>query len=70
MILEVPEISYTLNMKKAELAVHKVINNRKVNNKDAQKNTQALNYFEHYGAGTSEIRRMLIGRELFRDTQR
>lgn len=45
MILEVPEIPYTLNMKKVELAVHKVIHGREVNNKDALKNPQALNYF-------------------------
>ena len=44
-ILEVPEIPYTLNMKKVELAVHKVIHGKEVSNKDALKNPRALEYF-------------------------
>ncbi len=52
-ILEVPEIPYTLNMKKVELAVNKVIHGREVNNKDALKNPLALNFF----ANREELRR-------------
>jgi len=44
-ILEVTDIPYTLNMKKVELAVHKVIHGRDVKNKDALKNPEALDFF-------------------------
>jgi acetoacetyl-CoA synthetase len=44
-ILTVPDIPYTLNMKKVELAVQKMIHGREVKNKDALKNPEALNYF-------------------------
>ncbi len=44
-ILEVPAIPYTLNMKKVELAVKKVIQNQPVKNKDALSNPQALDFF-------------------------
>jgi acetoacetyl-CoA synthetase len=36
--LPVPDIPYTLNMKKVELAVKKVIQNQAVSNKDALRN--------------------------------
>lgn len=44
-ILTVPDIPYTLNMKKVELAVQKMIHGREVKNKDALKNPEALDYF-------------------------
>ncbi len=44
-ILAVPDIPYTLNMKKVELAVKKVIHNKPVLNKDALKNPEALDYY-------------------------
>jgi len=44
-ILAVPDIPYTLNMKKVELAVRKVIHNQPVLNKDALRNPEALDYF-------------------------
>ena len=44
-IIEVPAIPYTLNMKKVELAVKKVIQNQPVKNKDALSNPQALNFY-------------------------
>jgi acetoacetyl-CoA synthetase len=44
-ILAVPEIPYTLNMKKVELAVKKVIHNQPVLNKDALRNPGALDYY-------------------------
>ena len=44
-IIEVPAIPYTLNMKKVELAVKKVIQNEVVKNKDALSNPQVLDYF-------------------------
>ncbi|MCP4118374.1 MAG: acetoacetate--CoA ligase [Desulfobacteraceae bacterium] len=44
-ILAVPDIPYTLNMKKVELAVRKVIHGQEVKNKDALKNPEALDYF-------------------------
>jgi len=50
-IVSVPDIPYTLNMKKVELAVKKVIHSQEVKNKDALKNPESLDYF----AGISEI---------------
>ncbi len=44
-IISVPDIPYTLNMKKVELAVKKVISNQPVLNKDALRNPEALDYF-------------------------
>ncbi len=44
-IIAVPDIPYTLNMKKVELAVKKVIEGQAVLNKDALKNPEALDYF-------------------------
>jgi acetoacetyl-CoA synthetase len=41
----VADIPYTLNMKKVELAVRKVIHNQAVRNKDALRNPDALEYF-------------------------
>jgi len=44
-IITVPDIPYTLNMKKVELAVQKMIHGREVKNKDALKNPEALDFF-------------------------
>jgi len=44
-ILAVPEILYTLNMKKVELAVKKVIQGQEVKNKDALKNPEILGFY-------------------------
>ncbi|MFH1153260.1 MAG: acetoacetate--CoA ligase [Pseudomonadota bacterium] len=44
-IINIPDIPYTLNMKKVELAVKKVIHNQEVKNKDALKNPEALDYY-------------------------
>ena len=41
-VITVPDIPYTLNMKKVELAVKNVIHNQPVLNKDALKNPEAL----------------------------
>lgn len=46
-IIAVPDIPYTLNMKKVELAVKKVIMGQPVLNKDALKNPESLDYFEN-----------------------
>jgi acetoacetyl-CoA synthetase len=45
-ILAVPEIPYTLNMKKVELAVKKVIQGQEVLNRDALMNPQSLDYYK------------------------
>ena len=50
-IIPVPDIPYTLNMKKVELAVKKVIHNQEVKNKDALRNPEALDYY----AGIAEL---------------
>ncbi|MGD9973465.1 MAG: acetoacetate--CoA ligase [Desulfatirhabdiaceae bacterium] len=50
-ILSVPDVPYTLNMKKVELAVKKTIQGEAVLNKDALKNPEALNYY----AGLQEL---------------
>ncbi len=44
-ILAVPDVPYTLNMKKVELAVKKVIHNKPVTNKDALRNPEALDFY-------------------------
>ena len=44
-IVAAPEIPYTLNMKKVELAVRKMIHNQPVTNRDALKNPEALDFF-------------------------
>jgi acetoacetyl-CoA synthetase len=44
-IIAVPDIPYTLNMKKVELAVQKMIHGREVKNKDALKNPESLDFF-------------------------
>ncbi len=50
-ILTTPDIPYTLNMKKVELAVKKVIEGKTVLNKDALRNPEILDYF----AGLKEL---------------
>jgi acetoacetyl-CoA synthetase len=49
-IVSVPDIPYTLNMKKVELAVKKVIMSQPVLNKDALKNPEALDHFANIKA--------------------
>jgi len=44
-IVEVPDIPYTLNMKKVELAVKKIIEGLPVLNKDALRNPEALEFY-------------------------
>jgi acetoacetyl-CoA synthetase len=45
-IICVPDIPYTLNMKKVELAVKKVVENKPVTNKDALLNPEVLEYYK------------------------
>jgi len=47
LILETPDIPYTLNMKKVESAVTNIINGRTVSNKDALINPGSLDYYEN-----------------------
>ncbi len=44
-IVAVPDIPYTLNMKKVELAVRNVIHGEPVKNKDALRNPEALDFY-------------------------
>jgi acetoacetyl-CoA synthetase len=46
LILETPDIPYTLNMKKVESAVTNIVNGRAVSNKDALINPASLDYYE------------------------
>jgi acetoacetyl-CoA synthetase len=46
-IIAVPEIPYTLNMKKVELAVKQTIHGQVVKNRDALRNPNALDTFKH-----------------------
>ncbi len=46
-MVSVPDIPYTLNMKKVELAVKKTIEQQPVKNKDSLKNPEVLDYFEN-----------------------
>ena len=50
LILPVPDIPYTHNMKKVELAVKKVIHNQPVLNKDSLSNPEALDYYANIKA--------------------
>jgi acetoacetyl-CoA synthetase len=50
-ILAVPDVPYTLNMKKVELAVKKVIQGQAVLNKDALRNPEVLDFY----AGLKEL---------------
>jgi len=45
-IMAVPDIPYTLNMKKVESAVTNIVNGRPVLNRDALKNPESLNFYE------------------------
>jgi acetoacetyl-CoA synthetase len=45
-IMAVPDIPYTLNMKKVESAVTNIVNGRPVSNRDALKNPECLEYYE------------------------
>jgi acetoacetyl-CoA synthetase len=49
-IIQVPDIPYTLNMKKVELAVRNVIMGKAVKNKDALSNPEVLDYFANMEA--------------------
>ena len=46
LILETPDIPYTLNMKKVESAVTNILNGRAVSNKDALTNPGSLEFYE------------------------
>ncbi|MCL6578021.1 MAG: acetoacetate--CoA ligase [Candidatus Bathyarchaeota archaeon] len=46
LIVEVPDIPYTFNMKKVEIAVWNIIHGKQVINRDALINPESLNYFE------------------------
>ena len=46
LILQTPDIPYTLNMKKVESAVTNIINGREVSNKDALINPNSLEYYQ------------------------
>jgi acetoacetyl-CoA synthetase len=52
-IIAVPGIPYTLNMKKVEMAVRKVIAGQPVSNRDALMNPELLDYY----AGIEELQR-------------
>ncbi len=45
-IVQVPDIPYTLNMKKVELAVRKVVQGEEVRNRDALRNPECLVHFQ------------------------
>ncbi len=46
LIIEVPDIPYTFNMKKVEIAVKNIIHGKVVSNRDALINPESLDYFE------------------------
>ncbi|MBN1188479.1 MAG: hypothetical protein JXA46_01890, partial [Dehalococcoidales bacterium] len=46
-IIAVPDIPYTLNMKKVESAVTNIIHGRPVTNRDALANPESLDYYEN-----------------------
>ncbi len=52
-ILSVPDVPYTLNMKKVELAVKKAVEGKAILNKDALRNPEVLDYY----AGLEELQK-------------
>lgn len=46
LILEVPDIPYTFNMKKVEVAVASIVNNRPVTNLDSLANPESLDFYK------------------------
>jgi len=46
-IIEIPDIPYTLNMKKVESAVTNTIHGRPVLNRDALMNPESLDYYQN-----------------------
>jgi acetoacetyl-CoA synthetase len=50
LVLEVPDIPYTLNMKKVETAVTNIVNGRPVTNQDALVNPSSLDYYRKIAA--------------------
>ncbi|HYA41968.1 MAG TPA: hypothetical protein VEF34_11730, partial [Syntrophobacteraceae bacterium] len=46
LIIEVPDIPYTFNMKKVESSVANILNGRPVTNRDALNNPEALDIYE------------------------
>jgi len=48
LILEVPDIPYTLNMKKVETAVANIVNNRPVTNRNALVKPESLRYYAEF----------------------
>jgi acetoacetyl-CoA synthetase len=44
-IISVPDIPYTLNMKKVEIAVRKVIQGKEVKNRDSLSNPEILDFY-------------------------
>ncbi|MEM1975515.1 MAG: hypothetical protein QW074_05445, partial [Candidatus Caldarchaeum sp.] len=45
-IMEAPDIPYTYNMKKVEIAVSNIINGRRVTNRESIRNPESLHFFE------------------------
>jgi acetoacetyl-CoA synthetase len=44
-IIQVPDIPYTLNMKKVEIAVKNLLDNKPVTNREALINPESLDYY-------------------------
>jgi len=54
-IIAVPDIPYTLNMKKVESAVTNIIHGRPVLNRDALMNPECLDYYENLEGGHAGV---------------
>ena len=46
-VLSVKDIPYTINGKKVEIAVKKIINGEQINNKSSISNPESLNYYKN-----------------------
>ena len=53
-IIEVPDIPYTFNMKKVESAVANIVNNRPVANLEAISNPECLEFIKNVAATLNE----------------
>ncbi len=54
LIIEVPDIPYTFNMKKVESSVANILNGRPVTNRDALTNPESLSFYEEFARGLRE----------------
>jgi acetoacetyl-CoA synthetase len=56
-VVQAPDIPYTFNLKKVEIAVSNILNGRPVTNREAIVNADVLEFYERFA---QELRKKLI----------